>query len=153
MEKISKIVIVIAMEAEADPLISHLGLKGVTLPPAAPCMFHSGIYKGVQVTVATNGKSTAHKVDNVGTCAATITTLLSVQLFKPDVIINAGTAGGFKSKGGNIGDVYLCSNSKFHDRRIPIPGFTEYGIGNYSSQNIDVLAQVKALLVKLCHCS
>ena len=38
------------------------------------------------------------------------------------MIINAGTAGGFLAKGGRVGDVYVGTHLKHHDRRIPIPG-------------------------------
>jgi 5'-methylthioadenosine nucleosidase len=43
------------------------------------------------------------------------------------------TAGGFKAKGAGIGDAYLVTGAKHHDRRIPIPGFTEYGIGDHTA--------------------
>ena len=39
-------------------------------------------------------------VDSVGTISASLVTYASVQALKPDLIINAGTAGGFK--------VYVC---------------------------------------------
>jgi len=42
--------------------------------------------------------------------------------------VNCGTAGGFKAKGCAIGDVFLVDEVKYHDRRIPIPTFTKYGI-------------------------
>jgi 5'-methylthioadenosine nucleosidase len=44
-------------------------------------------------------------------------------------VINAGTAGGFKAKGAAIGDVFVSSRTLNHDRRIPLPGFQEFGIG------------------------
>ena len=43
--------------------------------------------------------------------------------------MNAGTAGGFKAKDGAVGDVYLATAFKNHDRRIQIPGFDVYGVG------------------------
>ena len=70
-----------------------------------------------------------------------LTTYVGIQHFKPDLIINAGTAGGFKMKGSAIGDVYLCSQMANHDRRIPMPGFTEYGIGNYSCSTITKIVE------------
>ncbi|KAF8377829.1 hypothetical protein HHK36_031214 [Tetracentron sinense] len=60
-------------------------------------------------------------VDNVGTISASLMTYASIQVLKPDLVINAGTAGGFKAKGACIGDVFLASDVAFHDRRIPIP--------------------------------
>lgn len=35
-------------------------------------------------------------VDNVGTVCASLITYASIQALQPDLIINAGTAGGFK---------------------------------------------------------
>ena len=66
---------------------------------------------------------------------------MGIQQFKPDVIINAGTAGGFKSKGSAVGDVYICSQIANHDRRIPIPGFQEYGVGNYSGSTVTKIVE------------
>ena len=62
---------------------------------------------------------------------------------EPDLIINAGTAGGFKKHGAQIGDVFLGTGIKFHDRRIPIPGFVEYGRGNYEAQSSPNLVKVR----------
>jgi len=63
--------------------------------------------------------------------------------FEPDIIINAGTAGGFKRVSGNIGDVYVCNEFKHHDRRIPIPGFEEYGHGHHKTLSVDNLIKVR----------
>jgi 5'-methylthioadenosine nucleosidase len=46
---------------------------------------------------------------------------LQLQAFKPDLLISAGTAGGFKAQGGAIGNVYISKAVMHHDRRIPIP--------------------------------
>ena len=35
-------------------------------------------------------------VDNVGTVPSAVLTYAAIEAFKPDIIINAGTAGGFK---------------------------------------------------------
>lgn len=52
---------------------------------------------------------------------------------QPDLVINAGTAGGFKSKGAAIGDAFISTVCAHHDRRIPIPGFVPYGKGTHPS--------------------
>ena len=52
----------------------------------------------------------------------------SIRVLNPDVVITAGTCGGFKAKGLEIGDVVLGTHSAFHDRRIQIPGFLEFGV-------------------------
>ena len=71
---------------------------------------------------------------------------VAIQAFKPDLIISAGTAGGFKSAGGEIADVYISSKCVFHSRRIPDSGtgYSEYGFGHYRSPPLEILAnQVK----------
>ncbi|CAN1259506.1 5'-methylthioadenosine/S-adenosylhomocysteine nucleosidase [Linum perenne] len=69
-------------------------------------------------------------VDSVGTVSVALLSYAAIQAFKPDLIINAGTSGGFKAKGAGVGDVYLVSNVAFHDRRIPIPICELYGVGS-----------------------
>ena len=67
----------------------------------------------------------------VGTTPAVIATYLGIQTFKPDLVVNAGTCGGFRAKGCEIGDVVLIKEFKHHDRSIPLPGYKEYGIGSH----------------------
>lgn len=124
--KIKNILFMIAMEQEAQPLLKKLSLVKVdNIIPNSPCVVHSGLYKNhITVSVVTNGKCPRNHVDNVGTTPAALSTFLAINQLKPDIVINAGTAGGFKRKGGAIGDSYLSTIVKYHDRRIPIPGFT-----------------------------
>ena len=131
---ISHVLVVIAMVAEAAPLLTKLNLS--VLPstfPNSPCVIYSGLYKECTVSIVTNGRCREHGVDNVGTVPASLSTFLAVNQLNPDLIINAGTAGGFQKKGAVIGDSFICSHMANHDRRIPIPGFTEYGIGCYAA--------------------
>jgi len=63
------------------------------------------------------------------------------KVFKPHLIINAGTAGGVKAKGAVKGKVYIIGSPlRYHDRLINfrLPGDTfepnnyqAYGIGNF----------------------
>ncbi len=57
--------------------------------------------------------------------------LLSAIAVKPDLIINAGTAGGFQQNGSDVGDVYLCTGAVFHDHRVPLLSYRDYGRGFY----------------------
>ena len=119
------------MEAESEPFIAALGLARDPAPFPAPCPLEvfSGELHGMTVHVVRNGKDPATGVDNVGTNGATLAAWLVGSELKPDLIVNAGTAGGFRRQGGEIGDVYVCSEFRNHDRRIAIPGFDRYGIG------------------------
>jgi len=125
-----------AMEAEAAPLIAHLGLtpdKSIG-DPRLPFRYFSGNFRGLDLLVSENGKDPRYRVDNIGTEPAVLNTYVTIERFRPGLVINAGTAGGFIKHGGQIGDVYLGDpDYRFHDHRIQIPGFLEYGIGAYPS--------------------
>lgn len=142
------------MEAEALPVISGLGLKRdspPSLPPPAPATTFSGRVsssflgggaKGsegeggasspssVEVSVVCSGKCKVHGVDNIGTVPAALMTYLALSELrdpKVDLVISAGTAGGFAARGAEIGDVFCATAFANHDRRIPLPKFDAYG--------------------------
>jgi 5'-methylthioadenosine nucleosidase len=69
---------------------------------------------------------------------------LSWQALKPDLLINAGTAGGFRAKGGQIGDVYVSSLLRNHDRRLILPQFVDYGIHKHEALPTPHLRDVRA---------
>ncbi|XXG66130.1 hypothetical protein AAC387_Pa05g3671 [Persea americana] len=139
---ISTIVIIIAMQTEALPLIKKFQLSEThdsLFPKGVPWIRYHGIYKDLHINLVWPGKDLSFGVDSVGTISASLVTYASIQALKPDLIINAGTSGGFKAKGACIGDVFLASDVAFHDRRIPIPVFDQYGIGArkiFSTPNI-----------------
>ncbi|KAJ4783625.1 5'-methylthioadenosine/S-adenosylhomocysteine nucleosidase [Rhynchospora pubera] len=140
---ISTILIVIAMHTEAAPLVSKFELvedpDKSMFPKGVPWVRYRGKYKDLDINLVWPGKDPALGVDSVGTVSASLVTYASIQAFNPDIVINAGTAGGFKAKGASVGDVYLASAVAFHDRRIPIPVFDLYGIGakqTFSCPNI-----------------
>lgn len=136
------------MEAEARPVIAGLGLNQddpPAIPPPAPALSWSGSVSGtaasggppstssssppsIAVTVVCPGKCRVHGVDNIGTVPAAVTAYLAVQALKPDLVISAGTAGGFAGRGAAIGDVFLATAFANHDRRIPLEAFDAYGV-------------------------
>lgn len=126
-----KICYIVAMRAEAKPFIEHFGVelqKDFFAP--LPCLCFKGMVGGHQLYVVLNGAQ--HDSDLVGCEAASVATLAAIQKIQPDLVINSGTCGAFKSNGAQIGDVYLGSGVMFHDRRVP--GDDEWGtqaLGNY----------------------
>eukprot|EP00956_Cyclotella_meneghiniana_P033457 scaffold96383_cov68-Cyclotella_meneghiniana.AAC.7 len=145
---INRVLIAIAMEAEASPFVSHLGLQPDPsfFPPQTPFKAFSGKHNSCELTVVTNGKCAVHDVDNVGTVPAALATFLALQKMNStsadaDLLINAGTCGGFSRKGAEIGDVFLTTAVANHDRRIAIPTFTPYGIGKIESTSVENLAK------------
>jgi len=127
---IKHIAVIIAMEAEGKPLIEHLNLQKIqNITPFAPCVVYQGEFDGGKVSVVLAGKDHRYGTDCVGTTPASIATFVAVNDLRPDILISAGTAGGFKREGAVIGDCFIGSHFVHHDRRIPIPGFDAYGIG------------------------
>ena len=142
---IKTIAVLVAMEAEAEPLVSLLNLapcpKSHHHAPL-PSVVRSGVIdfnnksgdgegeeeRKCEIVVVTCGNDAVHGVDSVGTVNAALAAYEVLKTHEPDVLVNCGTAGGFKAKGCAIGDVFLVDEVKYHDRRIPIPTFTKYGI-------------------------
>ncbi len=141
--KIDNIALIIAMRSEAAPLIEAMDLKKQdgAFPGKTPFEGYDGSYEGKQVSVIVSGRSRVHGIDNVATQPAALMTFLAIDRMNPDLIINAGTAGGMAEHGCRIGDVYLSEGPFcYHDRRIPLPRFREYGIGSYPSVDTSELA-------------
>ncbi|MCO5598458.1 hypothetical protein L7F22_052553 [Adiantum nelumboides] len=121
-----------AMQAEALPFVESLKLEqddGSMFPAGLPWIRYHGIHEGLDISVVVPGKCLIFGVDNVGTVPSALITYAAVQALHPDLIINMGTAGGFKAKGAMVADAYIATEAANHDRRIPIPIFDEYGIG------------------------
>ncbi|CAM8971786.1 unnamed protein product [Rhodiola kirilowii] len=131
-KQISSILFIVAMQTEALPLVEKFGLTedcDSRFPEGVPWVTYHGTYKELTIDLIRPGKDPNLGVDSVGTISASLITYASIQAFKPDLIINAGTAGGFKAKSASVGDVFLASEVAFHDRRIPIPVFDLYAVG------------------------
>ncbi|KAJ1415958.1 Nucleoside phosphorylase domain [Sesbania bispinosa] len=96
-------------------------------PEGVPWVRYHGTYEDLNMNLIWPGKDPG--VDSVGTISSALVTYAAIQALQPDLIINAGTAGGFKAKGASIGDIFIASDGAFHDRRIPIPVFDLYGVG------------------------
>jgi len=126
--------IYVAMEAEAQPIVHAL-----TLTPFQDPTFekiNSKLFKGeygdTKIILVTSGKDQKLGVDRIGTDATVYVCTLAIQKYSPDVIFNAGTAGGFRSRGANLFDVYLVEkHAVFHDRRVDVPGLKEYARGTW----------------------
>ena len=130
------------MEAEALPFVEHLDLKqrDDLFPAETAFLAYTGQHGDAEVTVITGGKDSVYgtTADNIGTVSASLKTFLALQKVKPDILINAGTCGGFRRKGAEIGDVFLTTATSFHDRRIPLPEFDVYGVGKIETHGFSV---------------
>lgn len=133
---IRSVLVLVAMAAEAQPFLNKLELTPFELKtPHLPCLAYQGSHNGCLVTLVTNGKCQRYSVDNIGTTPAALAAFAAINELKPQLVINAGTAGGFRSVGAAIGDAFISTHFKHHDRRIAIPGFDEYGRGNHEAHD------------------
>jgi len=145
------------MTHEAMSIISLLNLKPLEkasydlTPPLVG--YHAHIGSG-EVLLIINGPRIVYNfdgtkrlvngapvlVEGASPVPAAISVWEGIRVFKPHLIINAGTAGGIKSKGAVKGKVYLVGSPlRYHDRLINfrLPGddfelnnYQAYGIGN-----------------------
>jgi len=141
------VLVLIAMDAEAAPFLQRLQLKEAPLagPAWLPCKAYTGDYNDMRITVVTNGKwraGQADAVDNVGTTPAALAAFAAISSLQPTLVINAGTAGGFKSKGACIGDTFVTTMHRHHDRRITIPGWDDYARGHHEAHSCEKLRSV-----------
>ncbi len=142
-ENMRNISIIMAMKSEADPLIDRFGLRKQTqsFRPGIPFEVYQGKLEAVQLSLMVSGTDPDYHVDNVATVPAALMTYLAIEKFAPELVLNPGTAGGMAACGCEIGDVYLGSGRFcFHDRRIPLPGFDQYGMGLYPAYDTATMA-------------
>lgn len=130
--------VVIAMEAEAAPVRAALGIDGDGEPlhPAFPAR----LWRGPTAGVAVNGPDPRFGVDSIASQPAVTTALHAIEAVRPSIVISAGTAGGFATRGGAISSTYLADRCVFHDRRVALPGFDRYGDGDYPVADLGDLA-------------
>ncbi|KAH1244039.1 COBRA-like protein 2 [Glycine max] len=121
-----------AMQTEALPIVNRFQLTEdphSPFPQGAPWVHYHGTFKDLNINLIWTGNDPTLGVDSIGTIPSALATYAAILALQPDLIINAGTAGGFKAKGASIGDIFVVSECAFHDRRIPIPVFDLYGVG------------------------
>jgi len=127
-----KICYVVAMQAEAQPFIEQYKMQKVEdFFSPLPCVLYRADVNGSEFNVVLNGRQ--HGSDLVGCEPASVAALSAIQRLKPDVIINSGTCGAFKSNGAEIAQVFIGNGAMFHDRRVPgDDAWATQSLGNYS---------------------
>jgi 5'-methylthioadenosine nucleosidase len=126
------VAIVMAMRAEARPLVNAFDAVPHPVPARRPFEWFVADRDDHRVVIAVNGVDPRHRVDLVGTEPAVLNTGSVIDTFAPDLVISAGTAGGWQRAGASVGDVYVSWPTVVrHDRRIDIEELREYGIGGH----------------------
>ncbi|MPQ24423.1 5'-methylthioadenosine/S-adenosylhomocysteine nucleosidase [Bacillus paralicheniformis] len=109
-----KIAVIGAMEEEVTILRSKL--EQTNQEVIANCEFTSGFYEGNEVVLLKSG---------IGKVNAAMSTTILLDRFKPDVVINTGSAGGFHHS-LNVGDIVISTEVRHHD--VDVTAFDyEYG--------------------------
>ena len=134
-----------ALKIEAEPIIKRFGLKPID------SAFDRRL--GLQLFANENdqslclvyfGKCLISDVDRIGTQIASLATWETIRTIKPAMLASIGTAGGFKSKGANIGDVYISDGPiYFHGRHIPVPAYKDFEIGKFPTASISTNGTIK----------
>ncbi|MBZ5201266.1 5'-methylthioadenosine/S-adenosylhomocysteine nucleosidase [Planomicrobium chinense] len=100
-----------AMEEEVELLRSSL--ENAQVSEIANCEFTSGTYKGQDVVLLKSG---------IGKVNAAMSTTLLLQQFKPDVVINTGSAGGF-DQALEVGAIVISDEVRHHDVDVTVFGY------------------------------
>lgn len=109
-----KIAIIGAMEEEVTLLREKIEDK--TQEVIAGCEYTSGKMNGVDVVLLRSG---------IGKVNAALSTAILLERYKPDYVINTGSAGGFNPQ-LNVGDVVISTEVRHHDVDVTVFGY-EYG--------------------------
>jgi len=113
-----RVLVFVAMESEATPIADALRL-------ARADGARVGGMAGAEIVLVTPGIDPATQVDRIGPVHAAVAlsrALLATQ--EPfDLVVNAGTAGGFEAQGQRIADLVVARDTMFHDARVAIDGF------------------------------
>ncbi|MFN2745138.1 MULTISPECIES: 5'-methylthioadenosine/S-adenosylhomocysteine nucleosidase [Bacillus] len=126
-----KIAVIGAMEEEVTILRSKL--EETNREVIANCEFTSGSYEGKDVVLLKSG---------IGKVNAAMSTTILLDRFKPDVVINTGSAGGFHHS-LNVGDIVISTEVRHHD--VDVTAFDyEYG----QVPNLPAAFQADGALVK-----
>ncbi|AIM15691.1 MULTISPECIES: 5'-methylthioadenosine/S-adenosylhomocysteine nucleosidase [Neobacillus] len=109
-----KIAIIGAMEEEVTLLREHIENK--TQETVAGCEFTFGKMHGTDVILLRSG---------IGKVNAAMSTTILLEKYKPDCIINTGSAGGLNPD-LNVGDAVISTEVRHHDVDVTAFGY-EYG--------------------------
>ena len=146
---VHRVAFLFAMSAEGTGFARRLGLEDQgSLDSSLPAHWLKGRVAGsdggsLEVAVGFAGTDPDHGVDRIGTVPAALAAHLLIRRFEPDLLVNAGTCGGFKVRGARVGSIYLGSKAfLFHDHRVPLPGFDAFGVGRIEADHPEELLEV-----------
>ena len=125
-----------AMEEEAAAVREVLPFSEppIILEAGLPPVAWTTDLEDLNLVLVVNGSDPVFDVASFGSDASTLSTYLSIKHFAPHLVLSVGVAGGFRSRGAEIGSVYVSTDSvRYFDRRVSItePNYHDYAIGFY----------------------
>lgn len=127
-----KVAIIGAMEEEVTILRDKIENRQETV--IAGCEYSTGTISGVEVVLLKSG---------IGKVNAALSTAILLEKFKPDYVINTGSAGGFHPE-LNVGDAVISTEVRHHDVDVTVFNY-EYG----QVPNLPVAFKADEKLVRL----
>lgn len=106
-----KIGIIGAMEEEVELLRGSL--ENAQAETIANCEFTTGTYQGQDIVLLKSG---------IGKVNAAMSTTILLQHFKPELVINTGSAGGF-DKDLEVGSIVISNEVRHHDVDVTAFGY------------------------------
>lgn len=140
-----KIGIIVAIKDEAEILAKALNLTLISSKEIY-CIYTNSSKNIVMITPGNNDEYHSENgtpIGRPGKVSAGIVTTILIEKYKPDVIINAGTAAGVFSQGISIGEIVVGDTIANHDIHIPLHGYKEYGLRKILLQGIDIFNQIR----------
>ncbi|MFD2165290.1 5'-methylthioadenosine/S-adenosylhomocysteine nucleosidase [Thalassotalea euphylliae] len=100
-----------AMEPEVA--ILKAALENPTTTKHGGFEFHQGLLNGSEVVIVQSG---------IGKVAAALATVLLIDKFSPDYVVNTGSAGGF-DQSLSVGDIVISSELRYNDVNVTAFGY------------------------------
>jgi nucleoside phosphorylase len=133
-----KLALLCALKIEAEPIIQRFSLK------EASDIFDKRLglrvfldEKDAALCLVYFGQCPSRGVERIGTQVASLAAWETIRTLNPSMLASVGTAGGFKVRGAQIGDVYISEGPiYFHGRHIPVPGYEDFELGKFPSVSI-----------------
>ena len=138
-----EILILCALSLEAEPIIDALSLRAEeSLLP--DCFSTRAFIKPeIGIRLITLGHCEVNNVERIGGFSAALVSWESLRIYKPKLLINAGTAGGFEYKGAHIGEVFLSKGHiYYHGRHLGAAHYSNYAVGKFPCFNSQAFANL-----------
>ena len=132
-----KIGIFVAMQEEAEQTIQALHLLASRQQPFKCSRVYQSADESIVLITPQLVTVDGTPISRAGKVAAAQSTALLIEHFKPDLIINPGTAGGIKERGACVGDVYTGSVQQ-HDAFMAHPVYQQHACRVLQTQGPEI---------------